>query len=82
MVAQPEIAGECRGVAKSAKRIRRLEILISLRKMYRNMLRAQGLLAQPSPVFQSTAPLKSALLIKYFGRNRYLYTLDINLVLC
>lgn len=35
------------------ERCRRLEILIALRKMYRNVLRAQGLLAQPSPMYES-----------------------------
>lgn len=37
----------------SQERCRRLEILIALRKMYRNVLRAQGLLAQPSPIYES-----------------------------
>ncbi|BDA41254.1 probable mitochondrial proton/calcium exchanger protein at C-terminar half [Coccomyxa sp. Obi] len=57
----------CRGVAASragaavldeeeapatAPRVQRLEVLIRLRKLYRNLLRADGLLAQPSPVYQ------------------------------
>ena len=37
----------------SQERCRRLEILIALRKMYRNVLRAQGLLAQPTPIYES-----------------------------
>ena len=37
----------------SQERCRRLEILIALRKMYRNVLRAQGLLSQPSPIYYS-----------------------------
>lgn len=37
----------------SEDRCRRLGILIALRKMYRNVLRAEGLLAQPSPLYVS-----------------------------
>lgn len=37
----------------SAERVERLETLIRLRKLYRNLLRADRLLAQPSPVYQS-----------------------------
>lgn len=36
----------------TAPRVQRLEVLIRLRKLYRNLLRADGLLAQPSPVYQ------------------------------
>ena len=36
----------------SAARVERLETLIRLRKLYRNLLRADRLLAQPSPVYQ------------------------------
>ena len=43
-------------VNNSSQRTRRLEILIALRKMYRNVLRAQGLLAQPSPLYDSPLP--------------------------
>lgn len=38
---------------QSEQRTRRLEVLIGLRKLYRNFLRAQGLLAQPSPIYLS-----------------------------
>lgn len=38
--------------AAAAARVQRLEVLIGLRKLYRNLLRADGLLAQPSPVYQ------------------------------
>ncbi|CAL8462025.1 g1556 [Coccomyxa elongata] len=37
----------------TAPRVQRLEVLIRLRKLYRNLLRADGLLAQPSPVYQA-----------------------------
>ncbi|CAK0783736.1 hypothetical protein CVIRNUC_006935 [Coccomyxa viridis] len=36
----------------SAARVERLETLIRLRKLYRNLLRADRLLAQPTPVYQ------------------------------
>ena len=36
----------------SAARVERLETLIRLRKLYRNLLRADRLLAQPIPVYQ------------------------------
>ena len=36
----------------SAARVERLETLIRLRKLYRNLLRADRLLAQPAPVYQ------------------------------
>ena len=39
-------------MAKSQARIRRLEVLAALRKLYRNLLRAEGLLAQPEPIYQ------------------------------
>ena len=39
---------------ESQRRTRRLEILIALRKMYRNVLRAQGLLSQPSPLYETS----------------------------
>ncbi len=38
--------------AVSAARVERLGVLIRLRKLYRNLLRAEGLLAEPSPVYQ------------------------------
>lgn len=38
--------------ATSAARVERLGVLIRLRKLYRNLLRADGLLAEPSPVYQ------------------------------
>lgn len=37
--------------ARAAARENRLEVLISLRKLYRNLLRAEGLLELPSPVY-------------------------------
>ena len=39
-------------IALSAKRVRRLDILVQLRKVYRNLIRAEGLLGLPSPVYQ------------------------------
>ena len=39
-------------IALSAKRVRRLDILVQLRKVYRNLIRAEGLLTLPSPVYQ------------------------------
>ncbi len=41
----------------SAERVERLETLIRLRKLYRNLLRADRLLAQPSPVYQTLGAL-------------------------
>ncbi|EIE25017.1 hypothetical protein COCSUDRAFT_40379 [Coccomyxa subellipsoidea C-169] len=49
---QTSIADEDAAVPAVAPRVQRLEILIRLRKLYRNLLRADGLLAQPSPVYQ------------------------------
>lgn len=37
----------------SRRRIRRLELLAALRKLYRNLLRAEGLLAQPFPIWKA-----------------------------
>jgi hypothetical protein len=39
-------------IALSAKRVRRLDILVQLRKLYRNLIRAEGLLALQSPVYR------------------------------
>jgi hypothetical protein len=39
-------------IALSAKRVRRLDILVQLRKLYRNHIRAEGLLALQSPVYR------------------------------
>lgn len=38
----------------SAQRVQRLETLVELKKLYRNIIRAEALLALPSPVY--TAP--------------------------
>ena len=38
--------------ATSAARVERLGVLIRLRKLYRNLLRADGLLAEAAPVYQ------------------------------
>lgn len=45
-------------VAKSAERVKRLKILVQLRKLYRNLLRAERLLATASPVHQKPADVK------------------------
>ncbi|KAL3132082.1 hypothetical protein ABBQ32_008692 [Trebouxia sp. C0010 RCD-2024] len=45
-------------VAKSAERVKRLKILVQLRKLYRNLLRAERLLATSSPVHQKPADVK------------------------
>lgn len=44
-------AYEARALEQSAARVRHLENLVLLRKVYRNLLRAEGLLKQPSPVY-------------------------------
>lgn len=49
--AQTEVE-EQEAAAEVAPRVQRLEVLIRLRKLYRNLLRADGLLAQPSPIYQ------------------------------
>ena len=41
----------------SARRVRRLEILVQLRKLYRNLIRANGLLREPSPVYNAEGML-------------------------
>ena len=38
--------------SKGSQRAARLEVLVQLRKLYRNLLRAESLLEQPSPVYQ------------------------------
>lgn len=45
-------------VAKSAERVKRLKILVQLRKLYRNLLRAERLLATTSPVYQKLTDVK------------------------
>lgn len=45
------LAAEARALEQSAARVRHLENLVLLRKLYRNLLRAEGLLKQPSPVY-------------------------------
>ena len=48
-------------VSTSAERVKRLKILVQLRKLYRNLLRAERLLATASPVHQQpdeVAPTK------------------------
>lgn len=46
-------------VEKSAERVKRLKILVQLRKLYRNLLRAERLLATTSPVHQKPAEVKT-----------------------
>lgn len=41
--------------AFAARRLERLEALVQIRKLYRNLIRAQWLLAAPSPVYNDTA---------------------------
>ncbi len=43
------------GAAAAQQRIKRLETLVELKKLYRNCLRAETLLAQPSPVYSPSA---------------------------
>ncbi len=50
--AEAAVLDEGEEAAARAPRVQRLEVLIRLRKLYRNLLRADGLLAQPSPVYQ------------------------------
>ena len=47
-------------IALSAKRVRRLDILVQLRKVYRNLIRAEGLLSLPSPVYQPAGAVRSS----------------------
>ena len=58
--AAPDAALEAGGAAASADRVRRLGLLIRLRKLYRNLLRAEGLLAQAAPVYRPPPPLPGA----------------------
>ena len=50
----------------SAARVERLETLIRLRKLYRNLLRADRLLAQPSPVYQRSGAILGLLLMCHY----------------
>ena len=54
----------------SAERVERLETLIRLRKLYRNLLRADQLLAQPSPVYQRSGALCRTLVVHLHSRRR------------
>ena len=54
----------------SAERVERLETLIRLRKLYRNLLRADRLLAQPSPVYQSLGALCRARLGQLYSLQK------------
>ena len=55
------MASEADAVLQSADRVRRLGLLIRLRKLYRNLLRADGLLAQAAPVYRPPAELPGVL---------------------
>lgn len=59
--ASTEAATEADAAALSGDRVRRLGLLIRLRKLYRNLLRADGLLAQGSPIYCAPPPLPGAL---------------------
>ena len=50
-------------IALSAKRVRRLDILVQLRKVYRNLIRAEGLLTLPTPVYRPAGAVRGP------GRN-------------
>ena len=56
----------------SAERVERLETLIRLRKLYRNLLRADRLLAQPSPVYQTLGALPGPHHIVALPQKRWL----------
>ncbi len=56
-----ETASEADAAAASGDRVRRLGLLIRLRKLYRNLLRADGLLAQDSPIYSAPPLLPGAL---------------------
>ncbi len=47
-------------VHTSAEGVKRLKILVQLRKLYRNLLRAERLLATSSPVHQKPEEVKPA----------------------
>ena len=47
-------------VATSCDRVEHLKILVQLRKLYRNLLRAERLLGTPSPVHQKPVPAAPA----------------------
>lgn len=42
-------------VEASMRRVWRLQVLVQLRKLYRNLLRAEQLLAQPAPLYTNLA---------------------------
>lgn len=70
--AASEVEGPDRAAILSARRVRRLEILVQLRKLYRNLIRGDSLLAEPAPVYRAeglnSLPLRvdhSAVEIRY-----------------
>lgn len=48
-----EVEGPDRAALLSARRVRRLEILVQLRKLYRNLIRGDSLLGVPAPVYKA-----------------------------
>ena len=54
-----EVVATSDPVTKSAERVKRLKILVQLRKLYRNLLRAERLLATTSPVHQQPSEVKA-----------------------
>lgn len=54
----PEAPAAADPVTTSAERVKRLKILVQLRKLYRNLLRAERLLATSSPVYQKPEETK------------------------
>lgn len=64
-VGQAESAVTADPVSTSAERVKHLKILVQLRKLYRNLLRAERLLATPSPVHQKPVqePLRKGMYV-------------------
>lgn len=48
-----EVEGPERAAILSARRVRRLEILVQLRKLYRNLIRGDALLAEAAPIYKA-----------------------------
>jgi hypothetical protein len=69
--APAEAAGDpVAALVAGSQRAQRLEVLVQLRKLYRNLLRASALLESPSPVYQPLQRTGAALRHTWAGSVR------------
>ena len=59
--------GPDRAAVLSARRVRRLEILVQLRKLYRNLIRGDSLLGEPAPIYKAEGSHKKQLHVREQG---------------